>query len=367
MSIPRPEYPRPQFKRSDWQNLNGEWSFEIDDGKSGRDRKLYEPAAELKTKINVPFCPESPLSGINHKDFMASVWYSRKLDVDAEHLSDGKRTFLHIGACDYKTEVWINGSTAGTHIGGYTPIALDVTSLLKTGENTITICAEDELRSGRQPYGKQCSSYFSRGCSYTRTTGIWQTVWLETVPAAYVKDARYTPDIDNSTLFIEARCQNADDMILKCEASFMGEIAGYADGVVHGGIAMVYLKLDTLHLWNAGQPNLYDLKLTLGDDTVTSYFGMRSVAYTDGKILINGVPVFQRLILDQGFYPDGIYTAPTDSELEADVLRSLDMGFNGARLHQKIFEPRFLYYCDLHGYLVWGEHARWGLNIDGQS
>ncbi|MFA6947966.1 MAG: sugar-binding domain-containing protein [Eubacteriales bacterium] len=366
MVKPRPEYPRPQLVRGDWCNLNGEWEFEIDSGKSGRDRRLYE-AAKLNSKIIVPFCPESELSGVNNKDFMPCVWYRRELDIGGDALSGAKRVILHFGAADYDTEVWVNGKSVGTHIGGYVGFSFDITSYLTEGKNSVAVCCEDELRSGRQPYGKQCYNYHSGGCSYTRTTGIWQTVWLEIVPNAYIEGTRFTPDLDSSVLFVELNCKNANGKTVSAEASYDGKIVGYGEDKVAGERAYIILKLSELHLWNAGQPNLYDLKLKLDGDNVQSYFGMREIAYENGKMYINGKPVFQRLILDQGFYPDGIYTAPTDAELEGDIVRSMDMGFNGARLHQKIFEPRFLYHCDRLGYIVWGEHASWGLDISRDS
>ena len=361
MNIPRPEYPRPQFVRKNWENLNGEWDFEIDFGMSGKARKLYENI-KLKEKITVPFCPESSLSGIGYLDFMNCVWYKKDINICKCKLADGKRTILHIGACDYITEVWINGNSVGTHIGGYVAFSFDITQYLIEGKNTVTICAEDKTKAN-QPGGKQSPNYYSAGCHYTRTTGIWQTVWIETVPANYISYVKYIPNINNSTLYIESECYNANGMTLKAEAFYNGKPVGCAESEVIGTAAKIDLKLNELYLWNTFEPNLYDLKLTLGNDEVSSYFGMREVAYIKNKVYINKKPIFQRLILDQGFYPDGIYTAPTDSELKADVQRSIDMGFNGARLHQKIFEPRFLYHCDKMGYIVWGEHASWGLNL----
>ena len=361
-NLPRPEYPRPRFVRENWINLNGEWQFEIDHGKSGKARGLMS-GSELKDRIIVPFCPESELSGVNHKDFMECVWYRRVIVLPEGWQNDGRRTILHIGACDYRAEVWVNGKSAGTHFGGYVSFSFDITALLQKGENEIVICAEDNLRSHTQPGGKQSTKFASYGCSYTRTTGIWQTAWMENVPAAYIAETKCTPDIEAGTLSIEAVCADAHGMTLKAEATWNGKTVGVASGVVTGKSARMTLKLDELHLWSNEDPALYDLKLTLGEDAVQSYFGMRSIAYVDGKLLLNGKVVFQRLVLDQGFYPDGIYTAPTDEALKGDILMSMAMGFNGARLHEKVFEPRFLYHCDKLGYLVWGEHANWCLDI----
>ncbi|HPJ76478.1 MAG TPA: beta-galactosidase, partial [Clostridia bacterium] len=359
--IPRPEHPRPQMYRESWINLNGEWQFEIDHGKSGRDRGLYKNT-ELNSSIIVPFCPESELSGINNKDFMECVWYKRKVDIKNDWLKDGRRTILHIDACDYHTEVWINGDSVGTHIGGYSSFSFDITEKLIKGENTITVCATDLLRTGEQPGGKQCREFFSRVCSYTRTTGIWQTVWLENVASSSIKSFKCTPDIYSSSIYFDVLCRNANGKKVKATAYFAGKEVGSCLAYIEGKHARFNMELKELHLWSCETPNLYDLVLELDNDKMSGYFGMRSTHYHGNKFYLNNQVVFQRLILDQGFYPDGIYTAPTDQELINDIKRSMDMGFNGARLHQKVFEPRFLYHCDVLGYLVWEEHANWELN-----
>jgi beta-galactosidase/beta-glucuronidase len=360
--IPRSEYPRPQFVRADWLNLNGTWAFEIDNGMSGRARGLPD-AAGLSGEIEVPFCPESSLSRVTNTDFMNCVWYRHTYLPPADWAVDGRRTLLHIGACDYETEVWINGKSVGKHRGGYVSFSFDITEALRAGENIITICAEDNTRDPLQPTGKQSTKYESYGCLYTRTTGIWQNVWLENTPDTYIANARYTPLPDQSALLIEAECQNADGKALNAAAVFGGKAQGAATCVVAGGRAVMTLILDELHLWDIGSPNLYDLTLTLGDDKVDSYFGMRTATAENGCLYLNGRPVFQRLILDQGFYPDGIYTAPDDEDLKKDIRLSMDMGFNGARLHEKVFEPRFLSHCDRMGYIVWGEYPNWGMDI----
>lgn len=361
-TIPRPEYPRPQMVRKDWMNLNGIWQFEPDYGKSGRERGLPERDI-LNSEICVPFCPESRLSGIGNTDFMECVWYKRSVILPPNWLLNSRRTILHIGACDYHCEVWVNGVSAGDHTGGYVPFDIDITDYLCEGENHITVCATDELRTSNQPAGKQSKPFASAACYYTRTTGIWQTVWLENVPHTHIKRIKCTPMPEKSSLHIEAVCSNAHSRILHAAATYDGRVVGKTQATVTGKTAILDLPLSELHLWSAGVPNLYNLDLQLDDDSVNSYFGMRDIAYHEGKILINGKPVFQRLVLDQGFYPDGIYTAPGDEELVADIKRSMAMGFNGARLHEKVFEPRFLYHCDRMGYLVWGEYPNWGLDL----
>ena len=361
-TIPRAEYPRPQFRRKEWMNLNGKWQFEIDCGQSGRARGMSE-GKHFNREILVPFCPESRLSGVENKDFMECVWYQCEVELSAEWLEANRRTLLHIGACDYYTEAWVNGQSVGRHTGGYISFSFDITDALQEGSNCIVICAEDPLRQENIPSGKQSREYFSGGCMYTRTTGIWQTVWLENLPNSYIDNVKYTPYLNAQTLHIDAHCKNADGKVLKVIAFFDGKRMGQAEMRVKGTSASCDLQLDELYTWSTETPNLYQLQLQLEEDVVDSYFGMREIVYADGKMLLNGKPVFQRLVLDQGFYPDGIYTAPNESELIADIERAMQMGFNGARLHQKIFEPLFLYHCDRLGYLVWGEYPNWGLDL----
>ena len=357
----RPEYPRPQLVRALWQNLNGTWEYRTDRAASGTDRKFFAADTAFDEKIEVPFCRESVLSGIGDTDFCNCVWYRKTLEIPAAW--DGKRVLFHVGACDFATTVWVNETEVGTHEGGYTPICYDITPYVKDGKATVVLRVLDDVRSQKQPAGKQSHRYESYGCSYTRTTGIWQTVWMEAVEQAYIKNVKYYPDIDAKTLTVHATVVDGDGLTLSATASYEGRPMGSAAAKVQGKQAVLTLPLEELYLWEAGCGRLYDLELTLGGDCVTSYFGMRNVALKDGVLYLNHKPIFQRLVLDQGFYPDGIYTAPTDDELRLDVERSMAMGFNGARLHQKVFEPRFLYHCDRLGYLVWGEHGNWELNL----
>ena len=346
-------------------NLNGTWQFEIDHGGSGRARGLIEKET-LASSILVPFCPESDLSGVANKDFMAAVWYRRTFTLPEE--AKGQRILLHFGAVDYKCEAWVNGKSVGIHEGGYVSFTFEITGAVCEGENTLVICADDDQCHGRQPYGKQCYHYHSSGCSYTRTTGIWQTVWLEWVPQTCLRSFRSVPNAADGSIYIDALIDgNAMGGTLKAEASFNGESAGCCEVAVDGNHARLTLKVDDPKLWTVGEPNLYDLQLTLAKDgesldTVSSYFGLRTISFDGKKCLINGKPVFQRLVLDQGFYPDGIYTAPTDEALKHDIEMSMAMGFNGARLHQKVFEQRFLYWADKLGYICWGEMPSWGMD-----
>lgn len=358
MNIPRPEHPNPQFQRRSWFNLNGVWNFQIDNSKSGIDKKYYEPSTKFDSSIIVPFCPESELSGIGYKDFMAAVWYSKEFVIPDRF--DNSKVFLHFGAVDYKATVYINGKEVGTHTGGYISFKFDITDYITDGSNIITVYAEDDVRNPLQPRGKQSEKFYSHGCDYTRTTGIWQTVWLEFTPKSYIESIKVYPNVANSSVDIQAKVVGEGKF--EVLALFDERIMGAASIESKGGLLTAHVDLKEAHFWNVGEGNLYNLELRYNEDRVDSYFGLRDVKLDGYKFLINGKSVFQRLVLDQGFYPDGIYTARDEDAMIKDIQLSLDVGFNGARLHEKIFEPRFLYNCDKMGYLVWGEYPNWGLD-----
>ena len=356
--IPRIEHPNPQFERKNWINLNGEWEFESDRAVSGIARKLYEKA-HLDGKITVPFCPESKLSGVGDRDFHHCVWYRRDIEIPADW--KGGRVLLHFGAVDHIAHIYVNSKEVCVHLGGYASFTVDITNALCDGVNSLCVCAIDEDGNPKYGHGKQSPWFDSRGCHYTRVTGIWQTVWMEYVPTAYIKSFKLIPDIENCTLGVSAQLCGAGTLNL--EASYEGKVVGSLSlKTARGGYVSGTMALSELHLWEVGIGRLYDLKLTFGDDTVASYFGMRSTELDGYRYLLNGKSVFQRLVLDQGFYPDGIYTAPSEEALVNDIQISLDAGFNGARLHEKVFEPRFLYHADRMGYLVWGEYGNWGMD-----
>ncbi|MBQ7290777.1 MAG: beta-galactosidase [Clostridia bacterium] len=364
MNIPRSEHPRPDRMRKDWLCLNGKWGFEIDNAKIGAYKNYYERTS-LEGEITVPFCPESKLSGVQHTDFMNAVWYRRDFSVPAEWA--GKRVIFHVDACDYKTTVYINGKKAGTHSGGYTPFAFDITDLLLENGNFVTIYAEDDVRSERQVAGKQSDRLFSYSCSYTRTTGIWQTVWLEAVEKAHIKSYKAFPNIANTSVSLEVLTQDALGATLQIQAYYGGKLMGEAQAKVRSASTTVSIQLSEAHLWERGKGELYDLVFTLEkdgkQDVMEGYFGLREISLSkENGLTINGKTVFGRFVLDQGFYPDGIYTAPTDEALVFDIKASMACGFNGARLHQKVFEPRFLYHADRLGYMVWAETGNWGLD-----
>ena len=353
----RLEHPNPQFKRSQWTNLNGEWEFEVDTGKSGEARKLFQKD-HLAQKINVPFCPESKLSGIENLDFLECVWYRR--DIEIPKNKKGERVLVHFGAVDHIATVYVNGIKVGTHVGGYSSFSFDITDFLFEGKNSLCVCAVDETRNPIYGHGKQSREYHSHTCLYTRITGIWQTVWLEYVPNIRIKKFKLYPGIETKTLNLIVETTGV--ATLKAVATYNGKEMGRTE--IHCCSTHIYaqINLSELHLWEVGNGNLYDLTLTYGEDEVETYFGMRNLMLSDGKFLINGKSVFQRLVLDQGYDPNGLYTAPSENDMIRDIQIALDAGFNGARLHQKVFEPTFLYHCDKMGYIVWGEYGNWGMD-----
>ena len=365
INCPRNEYPRPNLVRSSWLCLNGEWDFQMDNSKSGKDLD-YKGAFKFDSKIIVPFCPESKLSGIGHTDYINCVWYKKTVTLPEEYA--GKQIILHIGACDWETNVYVNGKKVTSHFGGYTPISANITSALKDGENVIAIEAIDDVRRGNQISGKQAVKFASSGCFYTRTTGIWQTVWIEAVDAAHVINYNVVTDIDNVTAAISAKVSEAAfGKTLTALVTYEGKEMASVSTTITSEIVNLNTPLAEKHLWEVGCGRLYDVKFTITDngtvlDEVLAYFGMRSVAMNKQGFFLNGKYVFGRFVLDQGFYPDGIYTAPTDEALKKDITDSMSLGFNGARLHQKVFEPRFIYHADKLGYMLWGEAGNWGWN-----
>ena len=360
---PRAEYPRPQFERADWVNLNGEWSFALDLSDSGRDRDFYNSKG-FEQRITVPFAPESKLSGIGYTDFINSVWYQRMIQIPSAW--QGKRVKLNFGAVYYESEVYIDGRFVGRHYGGSDSFAFDITDLVGDGkEHSIVVHAESDLRSGTQPGGKQSTNYYSYGCSYTRTTGIWQTVWMEAVDDMALERVQVVTDIDNEQIVVIPTYYNvAGGNTLSVEVRDGGKVVAHAESAAVQGVPVV-VALKKAKLWSPESPFLYDVVYEVKDaegktlDRVDAYVGMRKVHIDGNKIYLNNKPYYQRLVLDQGFYPDGIWTAPSDEALKHDIEMSKAAGFNGARLHQKVFEERFHYWADKLGYIVWGEMASW--------
>ena len=369
--IPRHEYPRPQFRREEWLCLNGKWQFEVDQGDSGLERGLLE--RELNSGIIIPFCPESKLSTVENHDYLNAVWYRHTVTIP--ELWAGRRVLLHFQAVDYDTTVWVNGIKVGRHRGGFSPFACDLHGVAEAGDTvTIVVRARDDHQRP-QPRGKQAREFQPHGAIYVRTTGIWQTVWMEPVPEYALRRPRITPDVANSLFRLEqpitnntpglrlrATLNDQDGDIVTVECAAELDLTPRLD---------LPIPENRQRLWSIDDPHLYDLEIELVDasgqvvDQAHSYAGLRSIAIDGKAIKINGQVVFQRLVLDQGYYPDGILTAPNDKALRRDIELSLEAGFNGARLHQKVFEERFLYHADRLGYIVWGEFGDWGCSMHG--
>ncbi|MEM1607200.1 MAG: glycoside hydrolase family 2 TIM barrel-domain containing protein [Candidatus Bathyarchaeia archaeon] len=370
LSIPRPEHPRPDFERKKWVNLNGEWQFEIDSAKSGLE-KGWNHGKDFSRRIIVPFPPESVLSGIGEKDFMESVWYRRFFRIPDAWL-DG-RVLLHFGAVDYRATVWVNGRLTGSHRGGFSPFSFDITSMVNSGDNELIVWALDECRSRLQPTGKQSHRLKSYGCLYTRVTGIWQTVWLEAVPSQYIEHFKIIAEPNNGSVFIEFHIGGDEGgYTISAEIYDGGGLVAETQASLSKPVGRIYMRVPDVHLWSPEDPYLYRLLLKLtpkegSTDEVHSYIGFREIRRSKNKILLNNQVRFLRLVLDQGYYPDGVYTAPSDDALRRDIEIAKDMGFDGARLHQKVFEPRFLYWADRLGYLVAGEFPDWGADLSNAS
>ena len=367
-AMPRAEYPRPQFERGDWQNLNGEWTYELDLVQTGHERGLMNTDG-FDGKIIVPFAPESELSGVGHKDFIPSIWYQREITIPQAW--EGKDVLLNFGAVYYVSEIYVDGKFVDRHHGGSDSFTVDITRFVKPGgTHSLVVCASSDLRARMQSAGKQSLRHGPFECMYTRTTGIWQTVWMEAVAPTGIQRVKYVTDIDRSTVSMEFTMRrNATGNMLTVNVLDGKKVVATDTAPVASG-SIVSLPIKKAKLWSPENPFLYDVQLILKDasgnviDEVASYFGMRKI-HTDGnKIYLNNKPYYQRLVLDQGFYPDGIWTAPSDEALKRDIELSMAAGFNGARLHQKVFEERFYYWADKLGYLTWGEAPSWGLDAN---
>ena len=355
-SVPRPEFPQPQFERAAWQTLNGEWQFDFDDANAGLAAAWFSPQKALARRVTVPFCFESKLSGIADTTFHPWVWYSRQITLPEDWT--GKRILLHFGAVDYRAMVWINGQLAGGHQGGNTPFQFDITPLLKSGVNEIRVRAEDPPTDRAIPRGKQYWRVRSASIFYTRTSGIWQPVWLEATGDSYLRAVRITPSNDGTVRF-EAEAAR-DQLGLEFRVSVAG--AGTASAGVTNGRSIALLHVDEPRLWSIGRPELYGVNFELrvngaAVDTVKSYFAFRSIAADAGRVLLNGHPIYLKFVLDQGYWPESILTPPSDEAMQYDIRMAIDMGFNGARKHQKLEDPRFLYWADRMGYLISSEMA----------
>lgn len=366
-AIPRAEYPRPQFERNAWINLNGEWTYSFDFGGSGLEREWFKSTG-FDQKIIVPFCPESKLSGVEYKDFINHMWYHRTISIPQDWAN--KQVLLNFGAVYYKSEIYIDGVFAARHFGGTSSFQVDITPYVKAGQtHNLVVYVESDVRSTHQPSGKQNLQFASYGCNYTRTTGIWQTVWMEAVHPEGLQSVQMIPDIDQQQLIIRPRFYKELGGKLEVTLKDNGKVVS-KETVAANSLSTVILPVKKMKTWSPENPFLYDVELRVIDkagnvvDEVKSYAGMRKVHIEGKKIYLNNQPYYQRLVLDQGFYPDGIWTAPNDEALKKDIQLSMEAGFNGARLHQKVFEERFYYWADKLGYLTWGEASSWGMDCN---
>lgn len=359
------EYPRPQMRRKQWQDLNGLWDFAFDDAGRGEAEGWMHTFPAGQT-IRVPYTYETPLSGIGDEGFHPQVWYHRTLTVDQPAAE--KEWLLHFEGCDYRTLVWVNGQFVGEHIGGYTRFSFAIGRFLHAGENHITVKAEDTLDEA-QVRGKQRWKKENFACWYVQTTGIWKTVWLEQTDPARFEYLRITPRLQSQSVLVECEVAQRPGQTLWAEISLSFEkkpIRTVRIPVQAGRCSADISVYDTqvdfwgVRYWRPEDPALYDLELRLMEenetrDAVSSYFGMREISIEDGQVLLNGSPYYQKLILDQGYWQESHLTPPDSEALLRDIEAIQRMGYNGLRKHQKTEDERFLYWCDVKGLLVWCE------------
>jgi len=359
--VPRQEHPRPDMARADWQSLNGTWEFEFDDADKGQAERWHAGSRKFSKKILVPYCFQSKLSGIADPAFHDVVWYRRSLQIPESWRS--KRIQLHFGAVDYEARVWVNGDFAGSHRGGHVSFSVDIADLVKSGGNTIVLRVSDPSTDRTIPRGKQYWKEKSERIWYTRTTGIWQPVWIEAVDAIHVKRLRITPDVDRSQVGMEVLMSRvAPELKLRISAKKDGALQARAEVDLSQARSTATLALENQQLWSPERPNLYDLSVEVISDNkvldkVDSYFGQRKVGVHAGKYYLNNAPYYLKLVLDQGYWPDSLLTPPTDDAIQHDIKMTKAFGLNGARKHQKVEDPRWLYWCDKIGFIVWGEMA----------
>lgn len=367
----RNEYPRPQFKRQQWLNLNGSWNFTYDDNDLGIKEKWFIGGKNFSKTIIVPFVYQTEKSGIHDTSTHEIVWYHKKININ---LMTDKRYILHFGAVDYFADIYLNGQHVGSHKGGNVSFSFDVTYFLNDEDNDLVVRVFDPQGDETILRGKQYWKADSEKIWYTNTTGIWQTVWMEEVAMTYLENIKITPLFDDGKVQLDLSLNQQTS-----SSEIMFEIK-YSEIVVTKGTVKMIDKNSSVAVdllgqeifrrnfhgegwsWTPEQPNLFDLKLTLKVagrivDEVESYFGFRKVHQENGMVYLNNKPYYQKLVLDQGYWPESLLTAPSDEALKADISLAKEMGFNGCRKHQKTEDPRFLYWADKLGYLVWGECA----------
>jgi len=363
------DYPRPQFVRANWENLNGTWDFAFDDANKGEREKWYEEfKGELK--IEVPFTYETKLSGIQDESRHYNIWYHRTIKVDGNKLNQNDY-ILHFEGSDFVTKLWVNGQYAGSHRGGYARFSFDITALVKDGDNELVVKVEDSFDM-QQPRGKQRWMDDSFLCWYVQTTGIWKTVWSEYVPKCRLANVKMTPNMEDYCLELEFNVKAPEsslsgDLMVETKVSFAGKTVSRTMTAITSD--HVPAKADMFERdifsrmvkkWSPNTPNLYDIEFRLimnGEvlDEVGSYAAMREIRIEGSDILLNGRPLYQRLILDQGYWKDSHLTPPSEEALIEDIDKIHALGYNGLRKHQKTEDERFLYWCDVKGMLVWSE------------
>lgn len=355
-AIPRSEHPRPDFERDNWMCLNGEWDFSLDEKKFDR-------------TIIVPFAFETELSGIGDKEFHKMVWYRKTFKLPER--MKAKRVILHFGAVDYACDLWVNGTYIREHKGGQTSFSADITEAVAADdENVIELKVFDDYEDMEMPRGKQFWEQESRGIFYTRTTGIWQSVWIEAVEPLYLESFFITPEFDDKCVCFEYRLSRSGASAVEFSIAFEGKFAACVSAVPNGKKGMVKVQLDQTGLkswnfeeelaWTPETPRLFDVEIRTYDekgvtDLVRTYFGMRKVSIDNGKFMLNNREYYQKLVLDQGYWEESLLTAPSDEAFIKDIELTKAMGFNGVRKHQKVEDPRYLYHADRLGLLVWGE------------
>lgn len=357
-AVPRPEYPRPDFRRKTWLNLNGEWDFAYDPEGVGEREKWFNRAS-LPDRIVVPFPVESDASGKGRAHPPRYLWYLKRFVMPSG--MKGKPTLLNFGAVDYHALCWINGHFIGEHRGGYTPFSFEIASFLKEGENILVVRVEDS-RSMSQVRGKQSFLKKDLMIFYRPVSGIWQTVWLETVGMSYIEEVLLLPDYRKESMSFKITLnRDAGALMLIRIFDPEGDECASVKSELGGMQSVLTVNLKNIFPWSPEVPDLYKVRYTLksleGDviDEVESYFGWREISIEGDRIFLNGCPLYQKLLLNQGYYPGGHYTAPDDQVLRRDVEMVKEMGYNGIRIHQKIEDKRLLYWCDTLGVLTWAE------------
>ncbi|WP_343216645.1 glycoside hydrolase family 2 protein [Deinococcus aestuarii] len=365
-------HPRPQLTRERWDDLGGVWGFAHDDQGVGLDERWFGREDVFGRQITVPFPPESQASGLRETGYHPVVWYRRTFTVPGEDRAG--RVLLHFGAVDYRASVWVNGRLVAEHEGGHTPFTADLTTALVPGETQVVVVrAEDDPHDLAQPRGKQDWEERPHAIWYHRTTGIWQPVWLEAVPRTHIQTLRWTPDVDRGQLGLHLRLNRAggEGLRVRVRLSLRGRRLADDTYALEGQEIRREIEIDPLRLraerkdlvWTPRRPNLIDARITLLDeddnvvDEVGSYAGLRSVGVRDGRFLLNGSPYYLRLVLAQNYWPESHLAAPSEDALRREAELVKELGFNGIRIHQKVEDPRFLYWCDRLGLLVWGEMA----------